>query len=64
MHRQTGLNYLTATQNYIKCFEEEVSTCDVPILKHFIACMQAYGKHLEDKNEVWRKMVKGILVPP
>ena len=64
MREGISQDFLAAITDYISCYEKEGVSCDAEILKHFIAVMKAYRRHLEAKNGEYGKLVDKIPLPP
>jgi len=57
-------NFMAALKNYHKCFEKKAKTCDVAIMKHFLAYTKADEKLLEEEGQgKFGKMLEGIPAP-
>ena len=64
MEEGISQDFLAAITDYISCYEKEGASCDEEILKHFIAVMKAYRRHLEEKQGEYGKLVDKIPLPP
>lgn len=56
-------DWLAALEKYIKCYENEAKICNVAILRHFIAYLEAYKKHLQEAHGKLEKKLKGVPPP-
>ena len=45
---------------YVKCFEDQAVTCDTPILKHFIAALCAFQRHIQEGHGNFEERVEQL----
>ena len=57
------IDWLAENKKYTNCYKKEGKTCSAAILKHFIAYLNAYEKHLKGGQGEFGEMVQEIPIP-